>query len=94
MIEVYTDGSKCENGVGSGIAIFIDKHPTFQLKCKLLERCSNIHAEQLAIAKAEKMKDFILLAGKSTILSYRHRQQNITRCNRESQEPSKLSRMN
>jgi hypothetical protein len=29
MIEVYTDGSKSENGVGSGIAIFIDKHLTF-----------------------------------------------------------------
>jgi hypothetical protein len=35
VIEVYTDGSKSENGVGSGIAIFIDKHLTFQLKYKL-----------------------------------------------------------
>jgi ribonuclease HI len=62
MIEVYMDGSKSENGVGSGIAIFIDKHLTFQLKYKLLERCSNNQAEQLAIAKAlEKMKDLYYL---------------------------------
>jgi hypothetical protein len=32
MTEVYTDGSKSENGVGSGIAISIDKHLTFQMK--------------------------------------------------------------
>jgi hypothetical protein len=41
MIKVYTDDSKSENGVGSGIAIFIDKHLTFQLKYKVAERCSN-----------------------------------------------------
>jgi ribonuclease HI len=57
-IAVYTDGCKIENGVGSGIAILIDKHLTFQLKWKLAEKCSNNQAEQLAIAKAlEKMKD-------------------------------------
>ena len=32
MIEVYMDGSKSENGVGSRIAVFIDTHLTFQLK--------------------------------------------------------------
>jgi ribonuclease HI len=63
-IEVYTDGSKSENGVGSGIAVFIDKHLTFQLKYKLAEKCSNNEAEQLAIAKAlEKMKDLHQLQG-------------------------------
>jgi hypothetical protein len=36
MIEVYTDGSKSASGVGSGIAIFINKHQTFQLKYKLV----------------------------------------------------------
>jgi ribonuclease HI len=59
MIEVYTDGSKSASGVGSGIAIFINKHLTFQLKYKLAERCSNNQAEQLEIAKAlEKIQDF------------------------------------
>jgi len=52
MIEVYTDGSKSENGIGSGIAVFIDKHLTFQLKYKLADRCSNNQTEQLAIVKA------------------------------------------
>jgi ribonuclease HI len=51
-IEVYMDGSKSANGVGSGIAIFTDKHLTFQLKYKLAGRCSNYQAEQFAIAKA------------------------------------------
>jgi hypothetical protein len=64
VIEVYTDGSKSENGLGSRIAIFIDKHLTFQLKYKLAERCSNSQAEQLAIAKVlEKMKDLHQLQG-------------------------------
>ena len=64
MIEVYMDGSKSENGVGCRIAVFIDKHLTFQLKYKLSERCSNSQAEQLAIAKAlEKMKDLYYLQG-------------------------------
>jgi ribonuclease HI len=64
MIEAYTDGSKSENGVGSGIAVFIDKHLTFQLKYKLAERCSNNQAELFAVAKAlEKMKDLHQLQG-------------------------------
>jgi ribonuclease HI len=70
MIEVYTDGSKNENGVGSGIAIFIDKHLTFQLKYKLADRSSNKQAEQLAVAKAlEKMKDLHQLQGNQRYLA-------------------------
>jgi ribonuclease HI len=70
MIEVYTDGSKSENGVGSGIVIFIDKHLTFQLKYKLVERCSNNQAEQPAIAKVlEKMKDLHQLQGNQRSLA-------------------------
>jgi ribonuclease HI len=57
-IEVYTDGSKGPSGVGAGIAVFKDKHPMFQLRYKLVERCSSNQAEQLAIAKAlEKIQD-------------------------------------
>jgi ribonuclease HI len=64
VVDAYTDGSKTENGLGCGIAIFVDKHLTFQLKCKLAERCSNNQAEQLVIAKAlEKMKDLNQLQG-------------------------------
>jgi hypothetical protein len=64
VIKVFPDGSRSEYEIGSGIAIFIDKHLTFQLKYKLAERCSNNQAEQLAIAKVlEKMKDLHQLQG-------------------------------
>jgi len=58
-IEIYTDGSKSPSGVGSGIAIFVNKHLTLQPTYKLAEKCSNNQAEQLAIVKAlEKLQDF------------------------------------
>ena len=64
MIEVCTDGSKSPSSVGSGIAIFTNKHLTFQLKYKLAERCSNNQAEQQEIAKGlEKIEDFSHLQG-------------------------------
>jgi hypothetical protein len=51
-IHVYTDGSKCEHGVGSGIAVFTDSKLTDTIKYKLNGRCSNNQAKQLAILKA------------------------------------------
>jgi len=51
-IQIYTDGSKNEHGVGSGVAIFVGKELKAQLKFKLDNRCSNNQAEQLVIAKA------------------------------------------
>ena len=64
MIEVYTDGSKSTSGVGCRIAIFINKHVTFQFKHKLAERCSNNQAEKLAIYKTlEKIGDLNYLQG-------------------------------
>ena len=51
-IHIYTDGSKTERGVGSGIAIFIKNKLTHQIKQKLHNRCSNNQAEQTAILKA------------------------------------------
>jgi hypothetical protein len=51
-IHVYTDGSKSERLVGSGIAILIDSNTTITKKYRLDGRCSNIQAEQLAILKA------------------------------------------
>ena len=46
-VNIFTDGSKNETGVGSGIAILIQ-----QLKFKLSSRCTNNQAEQLAIVKS------------------------------------------
>ena len=50
--QIYTDGSKSEQGVGSGVAIFTGKILTEQLKFKLDNACTNNQAEQLAIVKA------------------------------------------
>jgi ribonuclease HI len=51
-IQIFTDGSKNEHGVGSGIAIYIQNKLTRQMKHKLHDRCSNNQAEQMAIVKA------------------------------------------
>jgi hypothetical protein len=51
-LEIYTNGSKHEKGVGSGVAIFVDSSLTHQLRYKLAEKCSNNQAEQLATVKA------------------------------------------
>jgi ribonuclease HI len=57
-IEIYTEGSKKEKGLGAGIAIFINGNLTFQLRYNLAEKCSNNQAEHQAIAKAlEKARD-------------------------------------
>jgi ribonuclease HI len=46
-----------EYGVGSGVAIFIEKELKAQLKFKLDNKCSNNQVEQLAIAKALEVID-------------------------------------
>jgi ribonuclease HI len=51
-VQAYTDGSKYEQGVGSGVAVFIGQEMAAQIKLKLDSRCSNNQAEQLAIIKA------------------------------------------
>jgi len=52
IIHAYTDGSKTQHGVGSGVATFIGIDLDLQEKFKLNDRCSNNQAEQLAITKA------------------------------------------
>jgi ribonuclease HI len=51
-IHIYTDGSKNEHGVGSGIAIYTKNKLTHQIKHKIHKKCSNNQAEQTAILKA------------------------------------------
>jgi vacuolar-type H+-ATPase subunit I/STV1 len=51
-IEVHTDGSKSDKGVGCGAVIFRNGEIIKKLKHKLHNRCSNNQAEQLAIQKA------------------------------------------
>jgi len=58
-IHVYTDGSKCEHRVGSGIAIFKESKLIDTKKYKLNGQCSNNQAEQLAILKALENVQFL-----------------------------------
>jgi ribonuclease HI len=51
-IQMFTDGSKSEQGVGAGIAIFRSGNHIKSLKYKLNKRCTNNQAEQLAILGA------------------------------------------
>ena len=54
--EIYTDGSKNEKVVGSGVAMFADGSLTHQLRYKLAEKCPNNQAEQREIVRALKKK--------------------------------------
>ena len=51
-MQIFTDGSKSEHGVGAGIAIFIQGKLAQQARYTFHRRCSNNQAEQLAIVKA------------------------------------------
>ena len=70
-VQIYTDGSKSNDGVCSGIAILLNNHVTQQLQYKLESRCSNNQAEQLAILKALEAADGLKLnqnSSKSIVL--------------------------
>jgi hypothetical protein len=51
-IHAYTDGSKSEVRVGSGIAIFSGNNLKTTLKYRLHKHCSSNQAEQMAVVKA------------------------------------------
>jgi len=51
-IQAYTDGSKSEAGVGSGIAVFTGGNLKTTLRHRINVRCTNNQAEQMAILKA------------------------------------------
>jgi ribonuclease HI len=51
-IQIFIDGSKSEQGIGAGIAMFRSGNHVKILKYKLNKRCTNNQAEQLAILRA------------------------------------------
>jgi len=51
-VQAYTDGSKYEQGGGSGAAVFIGKEIVAQIELKLVNRCPYNQDKQLAIIKA------------------------------------------
>jgi hypothetical protein len=56
-IQIFTYGSKSAQGVGAGIAIFIQNELVLQRRLTLHSNCSNNQAEQLAIVKAITIKE-------------------------------------
>jgi len=68
-IHVYTDGSKSEHRVGSGIAIFKDSKLIGTKIYKLNGCCSNNQAEQLAILKALENIQFLETNDKTVLIS-------------------------
>jgi len=52
LLQFYTDGSKTEKGVGSGIVIYRYVQNIKTLQYKLNKKCTNNQAEQLAILKS------------------------------------------
>jgi len=51
-IQIYTDGSKNDQGVGAGAAIFITGKHTSSLQYRLHKRHTNNQSEQVAILKS------------------------------------------
>jgi hypothetical protein len=56
-LQIYTDGSKTERGVGSGIIVYSSDQNIRSLQFKLHTNCMNNQAEQLAILKALEFID-------------------------------------
>ena len=51
-VQIYTDGSKTDKGVGAGVVIYHQEGATQELRFRLGSRCSNNQAEQVAILRA------------------------------------------
>ena len=67
-IQIYTDESKTEQGVGAGTAIFRSGIHTKSLKYRLNNRCTNNQAEQLAILKSLQYTESIQTGDKTATI--------------------------
>jgi ribonuclease HI len=67
-LQIFTDGSKTENGVGSGIAIYRSGQNIRNLQFKLNKKCSNNQAEQLAVLNALEYIDTTEMADKKATI--------------------------
>jgi ribonuclease HI len=77
-IQIFTDGSKCEHGVGAGIALFIQSKLVHQMRFTLYNNGSNNQAEQLAIVKALETVKELQIAENITREVTVHRDSRIT----------------
>jgi len=63
-IQIFTDGSKSEQEVRAGVAIFKSGTHIKGLKYKINKRCTNYQAEQLAILRALEYTETLQTEGK------------------------------
>ena len=52
IIQIFSDGSKSEQGVGADVTVFRSGKNIKRLKYGLKKRCTNNQAEKLAIVRA------------------------------------------
>jgi hypothetical protein len=64
-VKIFTDGSKSEQGVRAGVAIFRGTELVTPSKYRLDNRCSNSQAEQLAIVKALEALESLNIGNRS-----------------------------
>ena len=77
---IYTDGSKNDTGVASGVAVFMANKLTQELRFKLDSKYTNNQVEQFAILKAvETMKQHKIMEDRQKT----HRQSNNPRFHNE-----------
>jgi ribonuclease HI len=67
-LQIYTDGSKTEKGVGSGIAMYRSGQNIRTPQFKLNKKCTNNQVEQLAILKALEYIDNTQMADKKATI--------------------------
>jgi ribonuclease HI len=67
-IQIFTDGSKSEQGVRAGIAIFRSGNHIKSLKYMLNKRCTNNKAEQMAILRAPEYRENIQTEDKTATI--------------------------
>ena len=67
-LQIYTDGSKTEKGVGYGIAIYAPGQNIRTLQFKLNKKCTNNQAEQLVILKALEFANNKKIANKTATI--------------------------
>jgi len=68
LIQIFTDWSKSEQGVGAGMAIFRSGNHFKSLQYRLNKRCTNNQAEQLAILRALEYTEHIQTEDKTATI--------------------------
>jgi len=67
-IQIFTDRSRSERGVGSGVAIYRSGESISTVQCRLNKKCTNNQAEQFAILTALKHIEKVQTMDKRVII--------------------------